>query len=544
MASALQSVSPSAEIAGGDQALSMNIAAAKGLQNVVKTNLGPRGTLKMLVSGGGDIKVTKDGKVLLSEMQIQHPTAALIARAATAQDDITGDGTTSSVLMIGELLSQAVPFLNEGVHSRVISEGFGLARDKALQVLEAFKIKKDTTDRELLTSVARTALASKLQGPIVEILTQIVVDSVLTIRRDNKPIDLFMVEIMAMQHKSAADTRLVKGLVLDHGSRHPDMPNKVDNAFVLTCNVNFEYEKPDEKTTVAYSSVAQRERMVEAEHKLTDDRVRRVIELKRKVCSEKKGSGFVVINQGGIDPMALDMFAKEGILALRRAKRRNMERLTLACGGTQVNYVEDLTPQVLGFAGVVYQQTLGEDKFTFVEEVENPFSCTILIKGPNAHTISQIKDAIRDGVRAVKNTIEDGHVVPGGGAFEIAAHAALTEYTKEVQGRQKVGVKAFAEAMLVIPKVLAENSGLDARDAIISLQDGHTAGHVVGLDLETGEPMDPELTGVWDNYRVKRQMLHSVSVVAEQILLVDVIVKAGKQQRGAPGDGAMPDAME
>jgi len=268
---------------------------------------------------------------------------------------------------------------------------------------------------------------------------------------------------------------------------------------------------------------------VNAEHTRVDGRVRKVIDLKRKVC-DTPDKHFVVINQGGIDPLVLDMFAKEGILALRRAKRRNMERLTLACGGMAMNSVDELAPDVLGHAGLVYQVTLGEDKFTFVEKVNNPYSCAILIKGPNGYTINQIKDACRDGIRAVNNAIEDGHLVPGGGAFEVAAHAALMRYKDEVKGRQKVGVQAFADALLVIPKTLAENSGFDQQDALISLQEAHGKGHLVGLDLDTGEPMDPLVTGIWDNYRVKRQMLHSSTVIATQILLVDEIMKAGKSQ--------------
>jgi len=282
---------------------------------------------------------------------------------------------------------------------------------------------------------------------------------------------------------------------------------------------------------------------VEAEHRITDERVRRIIELKRAVCDTPDKS-FLIVNQGGIDPLALDMFAKEGILALRRAKRRNMERLTLACGGTQVNYLEDLTPSILGKAGLVYQQTLGEEKYTFVEQVDNPFSCTILIKGPNAHTITQVKDASRDGIRAVKNAIEDGCLIPGGGAYEVAMHAALNKYVSEVKGRVKVGVQAFADAFLIVPKTLAENSGFDAQDALIALQEAHAEGHVVGLDLETGEPMDPQAEGVWDNYRVKRQQLHSISIMAQQILLVDEIIKAGKSQKAQPEGGEEAGGFE
>jgi len=249
--------------------------------------------------------------------------------------------------------------------------------------------------------------------------------------------------------------------------------------------------------------------------------------LKRQVC-DTPDKNFVVIKQKGIDPMSLDMFAKEGIIALRRAKRRNMERLTLSCGGEAINSVEDITPKVLGHAESVYEFVLGEEKYTFVEGVKNPQSCTILIRGPNKHTISQIQDAIRDGLRAVKNTIEDGSVVPGAGSFQIAASNYLQKYKAEVKGRQKIGVQVFADSLLIIPKTLASNSGFDPIDCIVTLQDEHAKGHVVGLDLESGECLSPIEEGIWDNYSVLKQMLSSSTVIASQLLLVDEIMRAGK----------------
>eukprot|EP01090_Pellita_catalonica_P019773 TRINITY_DN6820_c0_g1_i1.p1 TRINITY_DN6820_c0_g1~~TRINITY_DN6820_c0_g1_i1.p1 ORF type:complete len:537 (-),score=98.14 TRINITY_DN6820_c0_g1_i1:100-1710(-) len=528
-------INPKADMLRRSQALLMNIAAGKGLQNVLQTNLGPRGTLKMLVGGGGDIKITKDGRVLLHEMQIQHPTAALIARTATAQDNITGDGTTSNVLLIGEILKQSERYLSDAIHPRVVVLGFDKAREKALEVLEKVKVKKDTLDRELLLSVCRTSLRTKVDDAVTNVLTEAVVDAVLTIHKKDKPLDLFMIEILPMRHKTAIDTKLIKGLVLDHGGRHPDMPKRLENVIVLTCNFSLEYDKPETNTSFNWNSVEQREAMIESEHQFVDSKVRKVIDLKRKVCKENET--FLVVNQKGIDPMALDMFAKEGILALRRAKRRNMERLTLACGGSPVNSVEGLTPDALGKAGLVYQQTLGEDKFTFVEKVENPFSCTLLLKGPNRHTIAQVKDACRDGIRSVSNAIGDGHLVPGGGAFEVAAYLELKKYADEIGGKEAIGINIVAESMLCIPKALAENSGLDRQECLMKLIEGHKKGVAVGLDLETGEPMDPESEGVWDNWRVKKQMLHSSTVISSQLLLVDEIMKAGKAQSsgGQPG---------
>jgi len=256
-----------------------------------------------------------------------------------------------------------------------------------------------------------------------------------------------------------------------------------------------------------------------------------VIDLKRKAC--KDDETLVLINQKGIDPLALDLLAKEGILALRRAKRRNMERICLACGGEPVNQIEEMTPEMLGYAEEVYEQTLGEETYTFVEGVRNPFSCTILIKGAHSHIIAQIKDAVRDGLRSVSNVLADtGFLVPGAGAFEVMAYAALMEYRNQVKGRAKLGVQAFADALLVIPKTLAENAGYDAQDSVMKLQESHQSGtSMVGFDLDSGEPMDPAKAGIWDNYCVKRQMLDSSAIISAQLLLVDEVIRAGKQMK-------------
>jgi T-complex protein 1 subunit zeta len=375
--------------------------------------------------------------------------------------------------------------------------------------------------------VSRTSLRTKVHTDLADLLTEHVVDAVLAIKRPDEAIDLHMVEIMEMQHKTDMDSALVRGLVMDHGARHPDMPKRVENAYILTCNVSLEYEKSEVNSGFFYKSAAERNKLVEAERAFTDQRVAKIIEFKKKLCDGTDKS-FVIINQKGIDPMSLDMLAKAGIVALRRAKRRNMERLPLACGGMAMNSVDDLTEDCLGYAGLVYEHVLGEEKFTFVENCKNPLSVTILMKGPNKHTLNQIKDAIHDGLRAVKNAIEDGAVVPGAGAFEIVAHAALTKYKDTVKGRARLGVQAYADALLIIPKVLAQNSGLDQQETIVKLQEEYTAaGQPVGLDITSGEALIPINVGILDNYRVKRQLLHSCTVIASNLLLVDEIMRAG-----------------
>lgn len=523
---AISLLNPKAEFARAAQALAVNISAAKGIQDVMKTNLGPKGTMKMLVSGAGDIKITKDGNVLLHEMQIQHPTASLIARASTAQDDATGDGTTSTVLIIGEILKQSDVFISEGLHPRVVVEGLNEAKKKALEVLELVKIPVEL-DREKLLDVSRTSLKTKVHHKIANTLAEICVDAMLAIKVDSKELDLHMIEIMEMQHKTATETSLVKGLVLDHGARHPDMPKKVKNAYILTCNVSLEYEKSEVNAGFFYKSAEEREKLVAAERKFIEQRVLKVIELKKKVC-DGKDKNFVLINQKGIDPLSLDMLAREGIIGIRRAKRRNMERLALACGGVAVNSFDDLSEQCLGFAGLVYEYVLGENKYTFVEECKHPQSVTILLKGPNKFTITQIKDSVRDGLRAIKNALDDKCLIPGAGAYELMASQELFKFKDTIKGKSRLGVQAFAEALLIIPKTIATNSGFDSQDTIVKLQEEvRSSNSPIGLDVNSGEPVNPVDAGIYDNYVVKKQIINSCTVIASNLLLVDEIMRAG-----------------
>jgi T-complex protein 1 subunit zeta len=348
------------------------------------------------------------------------------------------------------------------------------------------------------------------------------------------PLDLNRVEILTLQRRSALESRFIAGLVLDHGGRHPDMPAEIFKVKIMTCNVSLEYEQTETQAGFAYQTAEEREKLVESERKWLDERCRKIVEFKRSVC--KEGESFCIINQKGVDPLSLDIFAKEGILCLRRAKRRNMERLTLACGGQAILSLEDLQPEYLGYAGTVRQVSYGEDKYTFVEDCPNAAAGTLLLQGPNQLTVNQIKDAAQDGLRAVKNAVEDKAVVPGGGAFEVAASMYLTDIiVPKTVGKLKLGVQAYAAALLVIPKTLAANSGFDVQEALLQLKDERTeSGMAVGFSCKTGEPMLPAEEGVWDNVRVKRQSLYLATVLANQLLLVDEVMRAGKQMGKQP----------
>lgn len=537
----LQSINPNAANVKGQNARSVITSASRGLADTMSTNLGPKGTMKMLVSGSGDIKLTKDGSVLLNEMQFQHPIAQMIARAVTAQDEMAGDGTTGTVLLIGELMRLAEYYMRDGVHVRSIVEGYNLAKEETLRFLDEFKkplTQMPTENREPFVRTAYTALNTKLEQQTAQDLAEVCVDAVNCIHVAGQPIDLHMVEMMFMQHKLKSDSQFIQGLVLDHGTRHPDMPKRLENCYILTCNASLEYEKSEINAEWAYTTANMKEKMMKAERKVVDDNTHKIISLKREIC--QNGEGFVVINQKGIDPLSLDMLAKEGIMALRRAKKRNMERLVLACGGVAVNSFDGLTVNDMGRATAVYEHVLGEEKYTFIE-AEKPRSCTILIKGPNKHTLGQLKDAVRDGLRAVKNTMDDMCVVPGAGAFEVAALVNLETYLEKVQGHVKIGVRAFGEGLSIIPRTLCGTMGRDdAAYVLIELQEAHKAARkkgtdeYFGVDMISGGIIDASVQQLFDSYRCKRYMVNTASEIATQLMLCDEIMKAG-QQRGGRG---------
>ena len=409
-----------ARLVGRGEALRVNVAAAKALQDLMATNLGPRGTLKMLVGGDGSVRLTKDGAILIRQMQIKHPAASLIARAATAQDRITGDGTTTNILLIGEILRRCERYLTERQHPRVLVDGLELARARAVTLLDRFATPMieaaapsritsadaegataakpgsgDSDDdpaahRELLLRVAQTALRTKARPRLADHLADVCVDAVLTIYTPGRQLDLHMVERLTMEHLTEQETRFVPGLVLDHGPRHPAMPTRLTNAAILTCNISLEFAKPVVNTTMTYSTGDERQAMVAAERSHITAALDRIVALKDEVCASDPARSFVLINEKGIDPPSLERLARAGIMALRRAKRRNMKRLTLACGGVPINHVDSLSPDVLGYAGLVYVQQLGDEKFTFVEQLSNPKACTILIKGTPLLTLPRI----------------------------------------------------------------------------------------------------------------------------------------------------------
>ncbi|SCP05174.1 T-complex protein 1 subunit zeta, putative [Plasmodium ovale] len=516
-----------------------NINASKGMYEIIKSNLGPKGSYKMLVSASGGIKITKDGNVLLNEMMIQHPTATMLSRICSSIDETLGDGSSSNLIVATSLIYLSEKYiLYESIHPRIITHGFDAVKNVLLHILEDMKIPINMDvnfNKEILYNVAKTCVRTKLPIPLADKLADDLVESIKIIYNPEKQIDLHMIEIMDVKRNMSINTKLVRGMVLDHGCRHPNMPNKLTKCFILVLNVSLEFEKSEVYSSFVYSNAEDRDKLVESERKFTDDKVKKIIELKKqlvekKLKEENEMYNFAVFNQKGIDPLSLDLLAKENIMALRRIKRRNLERIVLCCGGNPCNNVYDLCEEDVGYAGLVYEICINDEKYTFIEEVINPKSCTIFIQAPNDYTIKQIKDAIRDGLRSIKNAIEDKCVISGAGSFEIMAYCKLKDEEKKIKGKQKFAFDIYANSLLNIPKVLLENSGLDIHQTLFNVIDKYNAdrSEPLGVDLDTGEPIVAHLKGIYDNYCVKKQILSIATAISQQILLVDEIIRAGK----------------
>jgi len=493
---------------GKGLSLYISICAAKGLQEIMKNNLGPNGTMKILVSGSGEIKISKDGSFLLREMQIQNPTASLIAKTIMSQKSYIGDGATSTIILIGEALKNIEKYLEKGLHPQILCDGIDLTRMEIEKWLPT-KITNKTLDRKTLLKCAKTVIETKIKKNLSNKFANIVVDAVLTIYNEGKIVDLDRFEMLQINTRTESDSKWIRGIVLDHGARHPDMPKIINNALILLCNINLEYERPTTNSSISYDSIEEKERISLNERELINKRVKSIIQLKRSVCLEKN-YGFVLINQKGIDTISLDLLAKEGILGIRRAKRKNLERIALLCNCIPVNSTHNLNSNVLGFSGIVYEQLIGEEKYTFFENVSNPFSGTIIIKGRSSFIRKQIENSLYSAMKTLKLGIEDRGFLKGAGSIELMLQQHLLIFSAKIPGKKKYGVRAVANAIASIPRTLLENSGkkVDNLSKCIELY---------------GNRENSEETVYLDSYSAKKHVLNTVCFLLMQLLLIDDI---------------------
>ena len=520
----------------GRDAQRNNILAGKVLAETVRTTLGPKGMDKMLVDGLGDIVVTNDGVTILKEMDIEHPAAKMLVEVAKTQEDEVGDGTTTAVIIAGELLKKSESLLDQDIHPTIIAMGYRQAAEKAQEILDDIAI--DSVDEETLIKVAMTAMTGKGTEAAREPLSKLIVDAVQKVAEDGA-VDTDNIKIEKKDGAVVEDSTLVEGVIVDKERVHPGMPSEVKDAKIALVNSPLEVKETEVDAEIRITDPAQMQAFIEQEEKMVKDMVDKVAE----------SGANVLFAQKGIDDLAQHYLSKAGILAVRRVKKSDIEKLARATGANVVTNLEDLTADDLGEAGIVEERKVSGEEMIFVEECSVAKSVTLFVRGSTKHIVDEIVRAIEDAIGVVAATVEDDKVVAGGGAPEIAMAKKLKDYADSISGREQLAVNAFAEALEIVPKTLAENAGLDSIDSLVDLRAAHENSAVMGLDVFTGKVADMKEAGVIEPKRVKKQAIQSASEAAEMILRIDdVIASSGKGDADMGGMdpaamGGMPPMM-
>ncbi|NOZ59319.1 MAG: thermosome subunit [Euryarchaeota archaeon] len=521
----------------GRDAQRTNILAARIIAEIVKSTLGPKGMDKMLVDSVGDVVVTNDGVTILKEMEVEHPAAKMMVEVAKTQEDEVGDGTTTSVVIAGELLKRAEELLDQDVHPTVIAKGYRIASEKAEEVLEGMATEIDISDDELLKKVATTAMTGKGAEKAKEYLAELVVKAVKAVAEQGDGevvIDPDHIKIEKKVGGSIEDTQLVQGVVIDKERVHPGMPRRVEEAKIALVNAPIEIEKTEFDAEIRITDPNQLQAFIDEEERMLKEMVEKV----------KASGANVLFCQKGIDDLAQHFLAKEGIFAVRRVKKSDMEKLARATGARIVTSLDDLSDADLGYAGIVEEVKIGDDELVFVRRCRNPKSVTILIRGGTEHIVDEVERALEDCLGVVPAAIRDGKIVAGGGAPEVEVSLRLRDFAKSVGGREQLAIEAFADALEVVPRALAENAGLDPIDVLVELRSKHEKeGPNFGLNVHTGEAVDMLSAGVVEPLRVKTQAIASASEVAVMILRIDDVIAAkglGKEEAGGDEMGGMP----
>jgi len=519
----------------GRDAQRMNIMAGKVLAETVRTTLGPKGMDKMLVDSLGDIVVTNDGVTILKEMDIEHPAAKMLVEVAKTQEDEVGDGTTTAVIIAGELLKKAEGLLDQDIHPTIIAMGYRQASEKAQEILNVISI--DADDRDTLLKVAMTAMTGKGTEKARQPLAELIVAAVKQVEEDGE-IDSDHIKIEKKDGAVVDDSVLVQGVIIDKERVHPGMPSKIEDAKIALLNSAIEVKETEVDAEIRITDPAQMQAFIEQEENMIKDMIRKV---------EDAGAN-VLFCQKGIDDLAQHYLSKSGIMAIRRVKKSDMEKLAKATGAKVVTNLEDLSISDLGEAGKVAEKKISGEEMIFVEECKDPKAVTLLVRGSTSHVVDEIERAVEDAIGVVAATVEDKKVVAGGGAPEIAISKGLKEYADSISGREQLAVSAFAEALEVVPKTLAENAGLDSIDALVDLRAAHEKSIYMGLDVFEGDVRDMYKAGVVEPMRVKKQAIQSAAEAAEMILRIDDVIAstgAGKEpgMEGMEGMGGMPGGM-
>lgn len=519
----------------GKEAQHTNIMAAKIVAETVKSSLGPKGMDKMLVDSFGDVTITSDGRTILDEMDIQHPAAKMMVEVAKTQDNEAGDGTTTAVIVSGELLGKAEELIEKNVHPTIIIDGYKKAQEKALETLEKMAIPVDVNTTDYPKKAAMTSMASKLVAEHREYLADIAVKAILAVAEktgdDKYKADVDDVKVEKKAGESIQDTKLIQGIVLDKDVSHSGMPKRIEKAKIALLDCPLEIEKTEFDAKINIESPEQMEAFLKQE----EDMLREMVE---KIASV---GANVVLCEKGVDDMAQHFMARKGMLTVRRIKKSDMEKLAKATGGKIVTKLDAITSADLGYANLVEERKIGEDKMTFIEGCKHPRAVTILIRGGTQRIVDEAERSIHDALSVVKDLVEEPKIVAGGGSPELEVSRQLKKYAETLPGREQLAVMGFAEALEVIPTTLAENAGLDPIDVLSELRARHEKGEIwAGIEVLTGRVQDMTKAGVYEPLAVKKQIIKSATEAASMILKIDDVIAAGKTKGPPTPPGGMP----
>ena len=523
----------------GRDAQRSNIMAAKIVAEIVRSTIGPRGMDKMLVAGMGDIVITNDGATIMKEMDVQNPAAKMIVEISKTQDSEVGDGTTTAVVLAGELLAGAETLLDKDVHPNAIIDGYRNAAGKAQEILEKIAIAIKPDDEVRLKQVAMTSLNTKGIFGSQNRFAELAVEAVMQVTEKNNgrvKADIDLVKVMKKHGKSLEESELVNGIIIDKEVSHSQMPKSVAGAKIALLNAKLEIEKTETDAKININKPEEMYQFIQEEEKLLRDMADQVT----------KTGANVLFSEKSIDDEVLSLLSKKGILTVKNVSSSDMEKLAKATGGSVVGTTRDLSKEALGYAKVVEEVKIGDDKLVYVREAKNPKAVTIMIRGGSEHVVDEAERSLHDALSVVRNAVEDGKIVAGGGSPEIELSKRLREYAIKVGGREQLAVTAFAEALESIPVAIAQNAGINPIDILVDLKSKHNNAQNLwfGVNTQTGKASDMLKMNVVEPLRVKTQVIKSAVEAVTMILRVDdVFASKGGSTPGPGGPGGMPPGM-
>ena len=521
----------------GREAQHGNITAAKVVAESVRSALGPKGMDKMLVDSFGDVTITSDGRTILDEMDIQHPAAKMLVEVAKTQDNEAGDGTTSAVIIAGELLNKAEELIDKNIHPTIIIDGYRKAAEIALETLEKIAIPVDLKSQEYLKKAATTAMGSKIVAEYKEYLADLAVKAMMAVaekKDDVYKVDVDDVKVEKKTGESLMETSLINGVVLDKEIVHSGMPKRLEKAKIALIDASLEIEKTELDAKINIESPEQIEAFLKQEETMLKDMVEKIL----------ASGANVVVCQKGIDDMAQHFLARKGIIAVRRAKKSDIEKLAKAAGGKIVTNLDDIKPSDLGYAALVEERRIGDDKMTFIEGCKHPKAVTILIRAGTQRMTAEAERSIHDALCVIRDLIEEPKIVAGGSAPELEMSSALKKYAETLPGREQLAVRIFAEALEAIAVTLSENAGLDPIDILSELRSRHEKGETwAGIEVLEGKVQDMSKVNIFEPLSVKKQIIKSATEAASMILKIDDIIASGKMRAPPTPPGGAPSGM-